>query len=596
MARGIIALILLAFSIAHAGRSEDGMLDPLLAEARKAQARSDFRGAAASYQQAVALHPEIAELWANLGLMRHESGEHGQAAKAFRKALQLKPALFAPNLFLGLDLLELNQAREATAFLLAAQKIDPRDPQAHLALGRASHMLRDYAKSRTWYARATVDAPGSGEAWFGLGMAHLELAEAAGAELAKSHRNSIYFADLRAGALAEQGQWKQAQRGYRALMASGTVPRCAHAAFGFVLLQNQNAQEAEHEFQRDLTACPAARVGLARLKFEGGARNEALDELGEFRRSDRNAFEAALPQFWSGLDRPRLEALSAELVHSTDVVAAVIVTAVRNGLRPVDELRSKSVTPIVLPEASNELERAASNGFFSGDFRLAALASERLMQRYPASVSGWYWAVRANQKLAVAALTRAGELEPGSPRMHALIGDLYQRKKMFAEAEEEFSKMLAIAPGNLAALAGLANAYFGDGKLQQARETAQKALNQSPADCEVNLLMGEILVALHEYEEAEPHLRASLGARPDHLPRLHALLGRVLARTNRRAEAIEELKQGLESDEDGSVSYQLARLYFEAGDKQAAAAAFERSKQILARSLDLAQQTLAPVQ
>jgi tetratricopeptide (TPR) repeat protein len=195
----------------------------------------------------------------------------------------------------------------------------------------------------------------------------------------------------------------------------------------------------------------------------------------------------------------------------------------------------------------------------------------------------------------VAALARAGEVDPDSPRIHALLGDLYQRRRMFDEAREEYSKMLAISPASVAALSGLAAAYFAEARLEEAQAIAQKALAQNPADSDVNLLMGQILVARREYADAEPYLKQSLQARADLLPRVHALLGNVFARTGRSKEAFKELTQGLASDEDGSVHYQLASLYREAGDSKAAAAAFEESRQIRARHDALAQEMLAPV-
>jgi tetratricopeptide (TPR) repeat protein len=243
----------------------------------------------------------------------------------------------------------------------------------------------------------------------------------------------------------------------------------------------------------------------------------------------------------------------------------------------------------------HQLQQFASNAFFSGDYRAAALAGDRLRQQQPDQAAGWYWAVRAYQKLGVAALARAGDVEPDSPRIHALLGDVYQRRKMFREAQEEYSKMLALAPEDIAALAGLAAACLADGQLDQAQATARKALARKPADSEINLLRGDSLVAQHEYAQAEPFLERSLNARRDLLPRVHALLGRVLARTGRSKQAIKELIQGLASDEDGSLYYQLARLYQEAGDTKSAAAAFEKSKQILDGRDSLARETLTPI-
>jgi tetratricopeptide (TPR) repeat protein len=62
--------------------------------------------------------------------------------------------------------------------------------------------------------------------------------------------------------------------------------------------------------------------------------------------------------------------------------------------------------------------------------------------------------------------------------------------------------------------------------------------------------------------------------------RLHALLGQVYAETNRIPAAILEYKAGLAADEDGSMHFQLARLYQKSGDKNEADAAFRDSKRL----------------
>jgi len=591
--RALFTIALAASTLAVAQPDRDARFESLLAEAREAQARNDFRGAAASYRQAVAIRPDIAELRSNLGLMQHQSGDYSHAAEAFRAALHLNPALFVPNLFLGFDLLQLNRPREAAPYLLAAEKLKPDDPQPALALGRTFHALWEPEKSERWYRRALVLAPRNGEAWYGLGLAHFGLAEAAGAKLTSSFPESVYVAELSAGARAEEGSLTAAIQAYKAELAwKAAPPQCSHTSYGFVLIVHGDPAEAEQEFRRDLESCPAARVGMARLLFESGAREKALDMLTDLANSDREGFDTWLPRFWEGLDTQQLEARLAQLRQSTGVMADAVSARLREGVRSASLLEPER--PI--PESGNveDLQRFASSAFFSGHFRTAALASDRLRQKYPNDPAGWYWAVRANQKLGVAALARAGEVEPDSPRIHALLGDAYQRRKKFDEAREEYSKVLAVSPDSVAGLAGLAKTDYADGRLEEARSTAQKALARSPADSEINLLMAEILVARREYRDAEPYLEHSLHARPDLLPQAHALLGQVCARTGRPKEAIKELTQGLASDEDGSVHYQLARLYQEAGDASAAAAAFEKSKQIRARYDALAQLMLDP--
>ena len=592
--RVLFTIALAASTLAVAQPDRDARFEALLAEAHNAQARSDFRGAAASYRQALAIRPDLAELWSNFGLMQHQSGDYSQATEAFRTALHLNQALFVPNLFLGLDLLQLNRPREAAAYLLAAEKLNHNDAQPALALGRAYHALWEPHKSEEWYRRALVLAPRNGEAWYGLGLAYFGLAETAGAKLTGSFGESVYVAELTASACAEEGSLTEAIHAYRDLLAlKAAPPRCSHTSYGFVLIRHGDAVEAEREFRRDLESCSAARVGMARLLFESGEREKALAMLADLANADREGFDLSLPRFWEGLDAQQLETRLAQLRQSAGNMASIVSARLREGVRSSTLLESEAA----VPEFGNieDLQRFTSDAFFSGHFRTAALASDRLRQKYPNDPAGWYWAVRASQKLGVAALARAGEVEPDSPRIHALLGDAYQRRNMFDEAREEYSKVLAASPDSVAGLAGLAKADYSDDRLEEAQIAAQKALARNPADGEINLLMGEILVAQHEYAKAEPFLERSLHARADLLPHVHALRGQVFARTGRSKEAFKELTQGLASDEDGSVHYQLASLYREAGDLKAAAAAFEKSKQIRAGHDELARKALMPI-
>ena len=45
--------------------------------------------------------------------------------------------------------------------------------------------------------------------------------------------------------------------------------------------------------------------------------------------------------------------------------------------------------------------------------------------------------------------------------------------------------------------------------------------------------MGEILCARNDFVAAEPYLKKSLSTKPEYIPHVHALLGKVYARTDR---------------------------------------------------------------
>lgn len=57
---------------------------------------------------------------------------------------------------------------------------------------------------------------------------------------------------------------------------------------------------------------------------------------------------------------------------------------------------------------------------------------------------------------------------------------------------------------------------------------------------------------------------------------------------------MKEVLQGLPGDDDGSLYYQLGRLYQDAGDAKAASKAFEKSKEIRAKLHESAHETLSP--
>jgi len=104
------ALLFLSGQSALAQQASSEDMGSRIAAAQKAQSQGDFISAAADYQRALKLHPEIAELRANLGLMEHEAGQYADAIQSFEGALRLKPSLYVPNLFLGIDYVRTGRA------------------------------------------------------------------------------------------------------------------------------------------------------------------------------------------------------------------------------------------------------------------------------------------------------------------------------------------------------------------------------------------------------------------------------------------------------------------------------------------------------
>ena len=155
---------------------------------------------------------------------------------------------------------------------------------------------------------------------------------------------------------------------------------------------------------------------------------------------------------------------------------------------------------------------------------------------------------------------------------------MYRQRQRYDEALSQYKMALEISPADHAALLGLAYAYFGDANIDATIATATTALAINPGDPELNVLMGEALVARHDFAGAEPYLRKGLAAKPQMLPQVHALLGTVYAETGRTEDAIAQLEMGQPADGDGSIHYRLARMYRKAGDMKKADAAMQQVK------------------
>ena len=176
--------------------------------------------------------------------------------------------------------------------------------------------------------------------------------------------------------------------------------------------------------------------------------------------------------------------------------------------------------------------------------------------------------------------------------MHVLLGDVFRQKRRWDEAEAEYRKAVALDPMSRNARLSLAITLFSELKTDEAFNLNESLLTEDAADPEANLLAGEILVQRNQFPQAEPYLLKCANLKPELVPGYHALLGRVYAETDRVQAAIAEYKLGLSTDEDGSIHYQLARLYQKSGNKAAAEEAFKESKRLVDRRNDRARVAL----
>jgi len=611
-----LLVVLLAGSMIGFGQQPPASnLESVLAGAQRAQAAGDYAAAANDLKQAVRFEPAVPKLWANLGLMQHETGDISGAIASFQHAVRLDPSLYVPNLFLGIDYAHSGKAHEAVPYLLTAEKLNKTDAQAPLALGRAYFVLGKFNAAAQELVRSTALDPKLGPAWFTLGIARLDEVEEEARIMSEEAKESAFSGALYADSLAKQSRFGESASLYKTLLDSNPQPPCIRSKYGFALLRGHDEAGAVTAFAAERGAhpeCGLALLGQARIAIDNGNIDQAAGLIRELWDRDHGYFASNVAILLEGLPGEKAGSIAESLAGNTqlppelrDALASAFnppspENAATNSSDdsasplPSDARRTaakdyaaghfaqceRSLASSVGPLGADRLRMLATCAFFTGDDQRALQAASALRAMEPHAVEGLYWSIQAEERLAFAALAHFQELDPDSAKNHVLLGDIDHQLERDDDAQAEYLKALSLAPGDVGAMAGLATVYLSNNNEKGAMEIAQAALVRTPDDPELNLIVAEALIAQHQYAESQAYLARSLHAKPQMLPHIHALMGKAYAGMGQTQQAIEQLKLGASSDGDGSVQYLLARLYRQIGDTKDANDALSRMKLI----------------
>ena len=599
----------LGASIVGFAQQQPTPLESLFRAAQQAQASGDYTTAISDYTQAAKMHPDMPLVWANLGLTLQEAGNFSAAIDAFQRANRLDSSLYVPNLFLGIDYAHSGKTQQALPFLIKAKKTNPTDAQAPLALGRAYISAREYSQAIPELDRALDLDPKLSTAWFDLGIAQLDQVESDARTISMENKQSPFAGALYAESLMKQGRFAEAASLYKSILDSKPQPPCLHSELGFALIRDHNESQAADAFAAERDAhpeCSLALLGQARLAVDNGNPDRAFTLLAQLRNRDRGYFACNAAGILDGMPGDEQSGFLAQLENDArDPGLRHALAAAFNSEGACSPAGSDAGTPDhpsrsaaaawesgefascaralqlqPAPQTSEKFRLRAACSFFTGDTQSSARAAAAWRRLEPHSLEALYWSIQANERMAFQSLARFQQLEPDSVRSHVLLGDIYEQLERFDDAETEYQKALALSPSNRAAMLGLASAYLNNYNSKGALIVAQKALALAPDDPELNLIMAQSLLDQRQYAESEPYLQKSLKAKPQMLPRVHALIGKAYAETGRPREAIEELNLGASSDEDGSVQYLLFQLYRQLDDTRNARAALARMQTI----------------
>lgn len=184
-----------------------------------------------------------------------------------------------------------------------------------------------------------------------------------------------------------------------------------------------------------------------------------------------------------------------------------------------------------------------------------------------------------------ATLERLAAFPAGLPALHLLQGQAFLRDQEFEQALEELKAAEKLNPAlpRLYYALGLAHQQLGHYKDAIAAFAVEAS--RSPQDASPLYYLAFVLEADGNAEAAEPHVRDALKLNPQN-PEANALLGKILVKQNKSAEALQPLETAVQQDAtDPEKRYLLARAYQQLGRREDAAREFAAVQKLKAEKL-----------
>jgi tetratricopeptide (TPR) repeat protein len=274
-----------------AERTEVGRL---MAQGVRHHRQGRLEEAAKCYRRVLEIEPGQPDGLHLSGLIAHQSGEHSRAATLIERAIAANGRQAPYHNSLGVVLLSSGDAAAAEGCFRKALALDPLYPEAHNNLANALQAQGRLQEAVAAYDRAIEIEPGYAEAWCNRGRT-LHLLDQPDAAV-ESFRRALalrpdwpkalrYLGD----ALGQQGERDRAEECYRRALALDPADPETHAALATLLERASRLQEALaaaeqalHRNPRDIRAAVTAARAERRLGRAEDAlvRLEALDVNG----------------------------------------------------------------------------------------------------------------------------------------------------------------------------------------------------------------------------------------------------------------------------------------------------------------------------
>ncbi|MBA3972863.1 MAG: hypothetical protein C0504_01440 [Candidatus Solibacter sp.] len=494
-------------------------VDNLVTLARLEKFALNSSAAEAAYKKALEVEPENEEALTGLALVYGEMGNNELASQMLSRAARKNPNL-----------------RTLTALASAYEQM--RDyKMAAATYGQALELNRENTDLKRAYAQALFVAEDTGKA--------LQVFE----EIIAEEPNDL-LANLRLSQIHRQKRAFDKARGY-ARKARDLDPNNIEIRYNEVGLYEAEGKTAEAiSLLKELTESTLRTLSMQ----ERGNGLILLERLGLLYRSNEQTQEAvAAFQRMAQVDSNAAPNAAAQIIDTyragKDFAAAEREMQAALARHPDDRVL-KSVAATLLSDLGRhpEAEQTLKTLFDGKNDRAVHIA---LAQAYDKA---------KDYKSAARALDEAEKLSESNEEKEPVLflrGAMFEKQKLYDEAEREFRKVLEVSPNNASALNYLGYMLADRNvRVQEALALIQKAVDQEPTNGAFLDSLGWAYFRLNKLDEAADYLRRSLqrGVRDptvhDHLGDVLLSQGNVKDAINHWEIAVAEWRNNAPSDRD----------------------------------------------
>jgi serine/threonine-protein kinase len=483
------------------------------------------------FSVSLALRPDSAWAFTNLGEALREKGQLDEAIAHHRRALVLQPNFGSALIHLGGALIEKKELDEAITHLRKAVELQPNRPAAHNNLGLALEGKDQLTEAITHFRKAIASNPTFAEGHTNLGDALRKKGHAGEAikhlrKASELQPNDARFHYNLAIALLEQRRAGEAVEHLRTAIKLRPNLAQAHHTLGLTLRDKGELNAAIEHLRKTIELQPndpAAHNNLGLALYTKGQRDEAIQHY-----------------------RWAIELQPGNAPAHTNL--GIALSARGEGDKALEHLRKAVELQPTLAMGHNNLGTALlRNG-----------RVDEAIQHY----------------------RKAIDLQPGHADFHYNLALALRQKEEADEAIKHFHKAIDLRP-SADAHYNLGRALRDKGQLDQAITHFRKTLDLQPNLALAHFSLGMGLLHKGQVDEALEHLRKASKLRPNSAV-VHNAVGAGLAAKGEVEEAIQHYRLAIHLDPKFTRAHiNLGDTHLQKGQFTEALAAFQRCRALL---------------